>query len=169
MDQVEQIARTFGVDWPHLAAQTISFSIVCGLLYWLAYRPVLAMLAARREQISQGLANAARIDAELKKTESMRQDVLVRARADGERLMAESRAAAARLAAQETQRAQAAARDIIAAAQVAVAQDRVRMMAELKRDIGRLVLQTTAAVAGKVLTPDDQRRLAEDTARHLRM
>ena len=50
--QVQAIARTFGVDWPHLIAQTISFSIVCALLYWLAYKPVLAMLAARREQIA---------------------------------------------------------------------------------------------------------------------
>ncbi len=31
--QVEQIARTFGVDWPHLIAQIISFSIVCAVLY----------------------------------------------------------------------------------------------------------------------------------------
>jgi hypothetical protein len=30
--QIEQIARTFGVDWPHLIAQMISFSIVCFLL-----------------------------------------------------------------------------------------------------------------------------------------
>ena len=35
--QVERIARTFGVDWPHLIAQIISFGIVCALLYWLAY------------------------------------------------------------------------------------------------------------------------------------
>ena len=31
--QIEQIARTFGVDWPHLIAQIISFSIVCAFLY----------------------------------------------------------------------------------------------------------------------------------------
>ena len=41
------------------------------------------------------------------------------------------------------------------------------MLAELRREVGRLVVQTTAAVIGKVLTPDDQRRLAEETARHL--
>jgi F-type H+-transporting ATPase subunit b len=41
------------------------------------------------------------------------------------------------------------------------------MLAELKREIGRLVVQTTTAVVGKVLTPDDERRLAEETARHL--
>ena len=35
--QVAQIARTFGVDWPHLIAQTISFSIVCALLYYVCW------------------------------------------------------------------------------------------------------------------------------------
>ena len=59
--QVEQIARTFGVDWPHLLAQIISFCIVCLILYRFAYRPVLKMLERRRQQIAQGLANAEKI------------------------------------------------------------------------------------------------------------
>ena len=56
--QIEQIARTFGVDWPHLLAQFISFGIVCALLYRLAYTPILKILEARRQQIADGLANA---------------------------------------------------------------------------------------------------------------
>ncbi len=43
----------------------------------------------------------------------------------------------------------------------------MRMLAELKREVGRLVVQTTAAVAGRVLTADDQRRLAEETAKRV--
>ena len=41
------------------------------------------------------------------------------------------------------------------------------MLADLKRQIGRLVIQTSAAVTGKILTPEDQRRLAEETARQV--
>ena len=40
-------------------------------------------------------------------------------------------------------------------------------MSDLKREVGRLVVQTSAAVTGKILTPDDQRRLSEETARQL--
>ena len=165
--QVETIARTFGVDWPHLIAQTISFSIVCALLYWLAYKPVLAMLAARREQIAGGLANAEKIQAELNRIESQRQEVLAQARAEAATIMENARAAAKRLEAQETQRAQAAAQGIIATAQDVAKSDHARMLAELKREVGRLVVQTTAAVTGKILTPEDHRRLAEETARTL--
>jgi F-type H+-transporting ATPase subunit b len=39
------------------------------------------------------------------------------------------------------------------------------MLAELKREVGRLVVQTTATVTGKILTPEDHRRLAEETAK----
>jgi F-type H+-transporting ATPase subunit b len=41
------------------------------------------------------------------------------------------------------------------------------MLAELRREVGRLVVQTTAKVTGKVLTPDDQQRLVEETNRQL--
>ena len=41
------------------------------------------------------------------------------------------------------------------------------MLAELKQEVGRLVVQTTATVTGKILTPEDHRRLAEETARQL--
>src|SRR6187455_3167194 len=128
MNQVESIARTFGVDWPHLVAQTLSFGIVCALLYWLAYRPVLTMLAARREQIALGLANAEKIQAELDATESQRQAVLAQARVEAATLLENAQAAAARVKAQETQKAIAEAEQIRATAREVAAQDHARML-----------------------------------------
>jgi hypothetical protein len=37
----------------------------------------------------------------------------------------------------------------------------------LKREVGRLVVQTTATVTGKVLTSEDQQRLAAETEKQL--
>jgi len=165
--RLEQIASTFGINWPHLIAQIISFSIVCAVLYALAYKPILRMLAARREQIASGLANAEKIKAELARIEAERIAVLTKAETEGKQLIDEARAAAARVQADETRKAIAAAEQIVVRAHDAIARDRAQMLAELKREVGRLVVQTTAAVTGKVLTADDHRRLAEDTARHL--
>jgi F-type H+-transporting ATPase subunit b len=165
--QVEQIARTFGVDWPHLLAQMISFGIVCLLLYRFAYRPILKMLEERRQLIAQGLANTEKIKAELARTEAQRQEVMVQANAQATQFVEEARAVAARLQKEETQKAIAAAEQIIVKAREAAAQDRARMLAELKREVGRLVIQTTTAVTGKILTTEDQRRLGEETARQV--
>lgn len=165
--QIEQIASTFGVDWTHLAAQIVSFSIVCGVLYLLAYKPILRMLEARRQQIAAGLANAAKINAELARIEIERQDVLRKAEAGGKQLIEEARAAAARVQSEETRKAIAAAEQIIVRAREATERERARMLAELRHEVGRLVVQTTAAVTGKILTAEDHRRLAEETATRL--
>ena len=77
--RIETISRTFGVDWPHLVSQIVSFCVVCAVLYRLAYRPILGMLGARREQIALGLANAEKIQAELARTEVQRQEVIQKA------------------------------------------------------------------------------------------
>jgi F-type H+-transporting ATPase subunit b len=165
--QVETIAQTFGVDWPHLTAQIISFGIVCGVLYWLAYAPVLRMLDERRRQIAQGLANTEKINAALAGIEARRQEVLAEAQAQSMTLIAEAREVARQLRDQQTQAAIATAEQIVSKAREAAAQEHAWMLAELRREVGRLVVQTTAAVIGKVLTPDDERRLAEETARQL--
>ena len=68
---------------------------------------------------------------------------------------------------QETQKAIAAAEQIMIKAREAAAQDHERMLAELKREVGRLVVQATTTVTGKILTPEDQRRLAEETAKQV--
>ena len=140
---------------------------MCAILYLLAYKPILRMLEARRQQIAGGLANAEKIKAELARIDAERLDVLAKADAEGKRLIEEARAAAARVRTEETQKAIADAEQILVRAQEATERDRARMLAELKREVGRLVVQTTATVTGKILTADDHRRLAEETARHL--
>jgi F-type H+-transporting ATPase subunit b len=161
------IAATFGVDWPHLTAQLISFAIVCAALYWFAYRPVLRMLESRRQQIAQGLANTEKINAALASIEAQRASVIAEARDQSARMLADTREAAKRLQEQETQRAKATAEHIVLTAREAAAQEHARMLRELRREVGHLVIGTTAAVLGKVLTAEDERRLAEETARHL--
>ena len=165
--QIEQIARTFGVDWPHLIAQMISFCIVCFLLYRFAYGPVLRMLQDRRRLIAESLANAGKVKAELARTETQRQEVMAQANAQATQFIEEARAAADVLLKQETKKAIAAAEEIMLKAHQAAEQDHARMLGELKQEVGRLVVQTTSAVTGKIRTTEDQRRLAEETAEQL--
>jgi F-type H+-transporting ATPase subunit b len=156
-----------GIQWKQLLAQTISFSIVFFVLWRFAYKPIFAVLEARRQKIADGLANAEKIKAELAHTEAERKRILAQAGDVANQLIEEGRTAAARVREVETQKAIVVAEQIVVKAREAAAQDHARMLAELKREVGRLVVQTTATVTGKVLTPDDQRRLAEETAKQL--
>jgi F-type H+-transporting ATPase subunit b len=156
-----------GIQWKILLAQTISFSIVLFFLWRFAYRPIFSMLEVRRQKIAEGMANADKIKVELAKTQADRKAVLAQAGDQANEMIEQARTAAARVREVETQKAIAAAEQIVTKAREAATQDHARMLAELKREVGRLVVQTTATVTGKVLTPEDQKRLAEETEKQL--
>jgi F-type H+-transporting ATPase subunit b len=156
-----------GIQWKILLAQTISFSIVFFVLWKFAYKPIFAMLELRREKIAESLASAEKIKTDVAKTEAERRKILADAGDKANKLIDDARQAAARVREQETQKAIASAEQIVIKAREAAAQERTQMLAQLKREVGRLVVQTTATVTGKILTPDDQKRLAEETEKQL--
>jgi len=159
--------ETLGVKWPEFIASLINFSIVLFVLWRFAYKPIFEMLAARRQKIADSVANADKIKTQLAQTEADRQKVLADAGDKANKMIDEARQAAARVRETETQKAIAAAEQIVTKAREAAAQERAQMLASLKREVGRLVVQTTSTVTGKILTADDQKRLAEETEKQL--
>jgi len=166
-DTARDIAETFGWNPWLFLSQVISFVIVALLLRRFAYKPILAVLEERRQRIEEGLINAEKIKKELAEAEKRYQEIVAKANADAQRMIDEARESSAHLAERKQQEAIAAAEQILAKAREAGAIEHERTMEALKRELGRLVVDTTAKVTGKVLTPDDQRRLQEEAARQV--
>ena len=164
---MNETLEMLGIQWQKLIIQGVNFSIVLFVLWKFAYKPIFNILDARKVKIADGIANAEKIKAELAKTESERKRILEQAGDTANLMIEQAREAANRVREVETQKAIAAAEQIIAKAREAAAQDHAKMLAELKREVGRLVVQTTTTVTGKVLTADDQKRLAEETQKQL--
>src|SRR2546421_4301144 len=166
-DMLRDPAETFGWNWKLFLAQVVSFCIVALLLRRFAYRPILAVLEDRRRKIEEGQLNAEKIRKELAEAEKRYQEIVAKANADAQKMIDETRESAAHLSERKQQEAITAAEQIIAKAREAAAIEHDRTMESLKRELGRLVVDTTAKVTGKVLTQDDQRRLQEEAAREV--
>lgn len=164
---VTDITTRFGVTWELFISQLIAFLVVAYCLKKFAYQPVLTMLEERRQRIAEGMANADKIKEELATTEAARKKVLDDAHVQASQLIEEARSAATQVQERESQKAVAQAEQIIAQAREATKADHARMLADLKEEIGGLVVKTTAQVVGKVLTPEDQKRLVEEANREL--
>lgn len=164
---VAEIVKTFGVNWPLFISQCIAFLVLAFLLKKLAYKPVLEMLETRRKTIAESMENAEQIKAELAETQTERNKVLAEANQKAEQLIADAKEAAKQVGEAEGQKAVKQAEEIIRKAREATEADRDRMMAELRAEIGRLVVETTSKVSGKVLTSEDQQRLIDETNREL--
>src|ERR1700675_505218 len=166
-DTLKDTADTFGWNWELFLSQVISFTIVAFLLRRFAYKPILAVLEDRRRKIEEGMLNAEKIKKELAEAEKRYQEILAKANADGQRMIDEARESAAHLSERKQQEAIAAAEQIIAKAKEAAALEHERTMESMKRELGRLVVETTAKVTGKILTNEDQQRLQEEAARQV--
>src|SRR5438128_4433544 len=167
LDSAKETASTFGWNPWLFLSQVISFVIVALILRRFAYKPILAVLEDRRRRIEEGLINADKIKKELAEAEKRYQEIVTKANADAQKMIDEARESSAHLSERKQQEAITAAEQIIAKAREASAIEHERTMESLKREHGRLVVDTTAKVAGKVLTPEDQRRLQEEAARQL--
>jgi F-type H+-transporting ATPase subunit b len=166
-DVVRETAETFGWNWQLFLSQVISFCIVVFLLNRYAYKPILALLEERRRKIEEGQINAEKIKKELAEAEKRYQEILAKANAAAQKMIDEARQSSAHLAERKQQEAIVAAEQIIVKAREASAIEHERQMESLKHELGRLVVETTSKVTGKVLNSEDQRRLQEEAARQL--
>jgi F-type H+-transporting ATPase subunit b len=166
-DMIRETGETFGFDWKIFFSQVISFVIVALVLRRFAYKPILAVLEERRQRIAEGLLNAEKIKQQLAEAEQRHAEILAKANAQAQKMIDEARESAANVAERKQQEAVVAAEQIIAKAREATAIEHEKTMTDLKRELGRLVVETTAKVTGKVLTAEDQRRLQEEASRQI--
>jgi F-type H+-transporting ATPase subunit b len=166
-DMVRETGETFGFDVWIFLSQVISFVIVALVLRHFAYKPILQVLEERRQRIAEGLLNAEKIKQQLAEAEQRHAEILAKANAQAQKMIDEARESSAHIAERKQQEAVVAAEQIMAKAREASAIEHERTMTELKRELGRLVVNTTAKVTGKVLTPEDQRRLQDEAARQI--
>jgi F-type H+-transporting ATPase subunit b len=166
-DMIRETGETFGFNVWLFLSQVISFAIVALLLRIFAYKPILKVLEERRQRIAEGQLNAEKIKQQLAEAEQRYSEILAKANAQSQKMIDEARESAGHLAERKQQEAVATAEQIVAKAREASAIEHERTMADLKRELGRLVVETTAKVTGKVLTADDQKRLQEEANRQL--
>lgn len=159
---LENISKTFGLNWPFFIAQVVNFFLVIFILKKFAFGPVQTILEQRRTRIAEGEEKLKRIEKQLAESEATTTAAIAKANDEAVRMINEAKLGAAAFSEQKTQEAIASAQLILNKAEAAARADRERLSTELKREFGRLVASTTSQVTGKILTADDQKRINED-------
>ena len=154
----------FGIQWPKVAAQVIIFALVYFVLNRYAFGPISAMLEARRKRIADGEAKLEKIARDLAAADENARAIMDKADTESNRLIKEAGEGAASLAAKKREEAQVEAAGIVAKSREAARLEQEQLLAQLKREFGRMVVDTTTRVTGKVLTNEDQTRINSETA-----
>ncbi len=161
---MDDLIKQFGIQWPKITAQVIIFVVIYFVLNRYAFGPIVAMLEARRKRIADGEAKLEKIARDLATADENARAIMDKANAESNRLVKEAGDGAAALAAKKREEAQAEAAAIVAKAREAARLEQEQLLAQLKREFGRMVVDTTSRVTGKVLTNEDQTRINNETA-----
>src|SRR5437764_11183132 len=92
---VRETAETFGWNPWLFLSQVISFLIVAMALRAFAYKPILAVLQQRRNQIAQAQLNAEKIKQQLAEAEQRHAEILRQANGEAQKMIDEARSSAA--------------------------------------------------------------------------
>ena len=165
MEILQGILKNFGVEWPLFIAQLVVFGIVYLILKKYAFGPIVAVLEQRRLKIVEAMANADKVKKELAEAEATKKQVLAAAAEQAQKIVAEAKETADAVRTRLEQEAATEAERIVARAREAGQLEVDRLKVDFQREAGRLVVMAAQKVTGKILTPDDQRRLGEEAAR----
>jgi len=140
---------SFGVDGPHLLVQLINFAILAFILHRFAIKPALGQMEERNRLIEKGLADAQAATQRLAE------------------ILADARNAAKAAVEAAKAEATAAQTEVIAKAKAAIEADRVKMLAEVRGEVSRLVVETAAKVLEQNLDDAQRGRLNEAAVKQL--
>lgn len=164
---VEGLLKQFGWEPQLFFSQLFLFGIVLIVLSKFAYKPLLAVLEQRKQQIAEADENGRKTREALANAQADARKIVGEAAQQATRLIEEARAAAATEREKSRQQAAGDAQEILAKARAAGDAELVRLKGELRQEFGRLVAQASLTATGGVLTIEQRQQIADESSRSL--
>jgi F-type H+-transporting ATPase subunit b len=141
-----------GVDWKLLLAQVVNFGILLWVLKRYAYQPMLKMMDERTAKIERGLLDAEAAQVKLREMEEKEKAVLLEARAEAKKILAETDDAAKKRDALKVAETEERVKKLLADAEVKINDDRSKMLAEAKSELAETVLLAVERILREKVT-----------------
>ena len=164
---ISELAGNFGISWPTLVAQMVNFCIVAFVLYKFAVKPISATLDERQRKIADGLQYAEEMKVQLAAAERERAEKIKEAAVAAQAILAESREQSKEMIEQKTQEAAAQAEAIIRKASEATELERQKMLSDVRQEVARLVVATSATVLSRDLSDAEKQAFSDSAAKEL--
>jgi F-type H+-transporting ATPase subunit b len=147
--------QALGIDWKLLVEQAVAFLILVGILGKFVYPALIKAVDSRREAIETGLKEAQQSHEVLEKAEAKIEKMIAEARKEADQVMARSHEEASSMIAEAETGAKQRAERIVAEARNQLSVDVAKAREALKKDTAQLVALATEKVIHEKL--DDKK------------
>lgn len=130
----------------------VAFIIVFLLLKKFAWKPILKSLNERETNISNAIASAEKVKAEMAQLQNENEALLAKAREERGQLLKEARDMKDKIVNEAKEQAKVEANKIIAEAQAAIQAQKMAALTDVKNQVGKLVIEVSEKVLRKQLS-----------------
>ncbi|MGA9117474.1 MAG: F0F1 ATP synthase subunit B [Bacteroidota bacterium] len=145
----------------------ITFVLVLAVLRRLAWKPLLAALAAREERIRTALREAEEAQQEARRLLEEHREARARADEESHRIIREGRAVAEKLKGDLVEKAEASARRMMDQAREEIRREKEVALAQLRAEVADLAVGAASKILDARLDPAAQKSLVEQAIREM--
>ena len=150
-----------GINLPTLLAQIINFGILLGLLYLVAYKPIMRMLDERSRRVKESMEQTELIKQQAERAEEEVKKQIEAAGKEGMEIIARAMHTGEEMRQKTQQEAKQDAESLIVRARVEIQRERDGAIDELRKEFADLTIMAAEKVIEKSLDKQTHRQLID--------
>ncbi len=162
------LLHAFGVEWRVLIVQIVNVGILVYVLQRFAFKPLLKAIDARREKIQEDELRAKELEERLGAIEIREAEVLHTARTKSETIIQEGIADGKKLAEKIGADARTEAQKIIESGKKVLADERTKLVREVKAEIGELVAEAVEKTVSGAYTKSVEEKMISEALSYVK-
>ena len=150
-----------GINLPTLIAQIINFAILLGLLYLVAYKPIMRILDERSQKVKESMEQTELIKQQAERAEEEVKKQIEAAGREGQEIVARAVRSGEEVRQKAQQEARQDAESLIARAQGEIQRERDEAIGELRKEFADLTILAAGQVIDRSLDKEAHRQLID--------
>lgn len=161
MGGFERLLGGLGINLPTFIAQIVNFTILLGLLYLVAYKPIMRLLDERSGKIRQSMEQTEVIKQQAEEAEAETRKQIEAARKEGQAVIARAVKAGDEVRQKAQQQAKEEAESLLNRARVEIQRERDEAITELRKEFADLTIMAAGKVIDRSLDKQAHRELID--------
>ncbi|MFA6322471.1 MAG: F0F1 ATP synthase subunit B [Candidatus Buchananbacteria bacterium] len=146
-----EIISTFHLDLKLIIAQLVNFGVVVFVLWYFALKPLAKKMSERTETIEKSLADAKKIQDNLKDSDAEKSKIIKEARVESVKIIAESKKIADQEGKNSVEKAKMEVKKIVEESRQQITAEKQKMISEVRNEMADLIVLATTKVLGKMV------------------
>ncbi len=164
---MDDLIKTFQIDWKLLIAQMINFTIVVLVLGIFAVKPLIKIMKEREEKISGGIKHAEEMQEKIKEIAKLKEEEIKQGRRDAQALIAQAEKAGEELRQEKIQKTITEIEKMAQEARGRIREERDEMIKDVKNELGGLIATALNKVTGQAIAEKTHGQLIDDVIKDL--